>query len=81
MSQGAAATLEQIGRAAARDIAGETAVREVEVVPGEDFERPVYYISFLIDQDKARQRAGLLHSRLVQRLRDELIARDDGHFP
>ena len=81
MSQDAAAALEQLGRDAAQNIAGEGAVQEVEVVPGEDFERPVYYFSFLIDQDRARQRAGLLHSRLVQKLRDELIARNDGHYP
>jgi hypothetical protein len=81
MSQDAAATLEQLGRDAAQHIAGPEAVQEVEVVSGEDFDRPVYYFSFLIDQDRSRQRAGLLHSRLVQRLRDELIARNDGHYP
>jgi len=81
MANDAATSLEQLGRDAARKIAGEDAVQEVEVVPGYDFDRQVYYFSFLIDQDRSLQRAGLLRSRLVQRLRDELIARNDAHFP
>lgn len=81
MIQDATAALEQLGRDAAQNIAGEDAVQEVEVVPGYDFERPVYYFSFLIDQDRARLRAGLLLTRLIQKLRDELIARNDEHFP
>jgi hypothetical protein len=81
MSQDATADLQQLGRDAAQYIAGKDAVQEVEVVTGEDFDRPVYYFSFLIDQDRARQRAGLLRTRLVQKLRDELIARNDEHHP
>jgi hypothetical protein len=91
MSQSTAAELEKLGRDAARQVAGEGIVARVEVVPGEDSsERPVYYFSFLIDQDRfsflidqdrARQRAGLVLTRLVQKLRDELIARGDGRYP
>lgn len=81
MSQDIATELEQIGRDAARTIAGDDAIKEVEVVPGHDLERPVYYFTFLIDQERSRQRLGLLLTRLVQRLRDELIARSDGHYP
>jgi hypothetical protein len=82
MSQGTVAELEKLGRDAARQVAGEGAVAQVEVVLGEDSsERPVYYFSFLIDQDRARQRAGLVRTRLVQKLRDELIARGDERYP
>ena len=74
--------LEKLGREAAQQVAGKGAVEDVEVVAGEDLsERPVYYFSFLIDQARARQRAGLVLTRLVQKLRDELIARGDGHYP
>ena len=81
MSQDATAALQQLGRDAAQTIAGQDAVQEVEVMPGYDFERPVYYFSFLIDQDRARLRPGLLLSRFGQKLRDELIARNDERFP
>jgi len=74
--------LEALGRTAAEQIAGEDSVREVAVVRSEDAsQRPIYRFVFLIDQRRARQRAGLLRTRLVQRLRDELITRGDGHFP
>jgi hypothetical protein len=82
MSQSTTAELEKLGRDAAQQVAGDDAVAQVEVVPGEDSdERPVYYFSFLIDQDRARQRPGLVWIRLVQRLQDELVARGDGHYP
>jgi hypothetical protein len=82
MSRSTTAELEKIGRDAAQQVAGEGAVAQVEVVPGEDSdERPAYYFSFLIDQDRARQRPGLVFTRLIQKLRDELIARGDGHYP
>ena len=74
--------LEKLGRAAAEHVAGDCAVEQVEVTRGEDAaERPVYYFSFLIDQGRARQRAGLVRTRLVQKLRDDLDARGDGHYP
>jgi len=74
--------LEKLGRAAAEHVAGDGAVERVEVTRGEDAsERPVYYFSFLIDQGRARQRAGLVRTRLVQKLRDDLVARGDGHYP
>jgi hypothetical protein len=74
--------LTALGRAAAEQVAGTGAVEQVEVARGEDSsERPVYYFSFLIDQHRARQRAGLIRTRLVQKLRDDLIQLDDGHLP
>jgi len=77
-----ASDLEKLGLDAARQVAGADAVEQVEVVSGEDAsDRPVYYFSFLIDEGRSRQRAGLVRTRLVQKLRDELITRGDGHFP
>lgn len=74
--------LEKLGRDAAEYVAGVGVVEQVEVTRGEDTaERPVYFFSFLIDQGRARQRAGLLRLRLVQKLRDELISKNDSHFP
>ncbi|TCZ58674.1 hypothetical protein [Roseicella aquatilis] len=75
------AALEKLGRDAAEQVAGQEAVGAVEVTSGEEFERPVYYFTFLIDQDRARHRPGLLLARLVQRLRDDLDARNDAHYP
>jgi len=74
--------LEKLGREAAEYVAGAGVVEQVEVTRGEDAsDRPVYFFAFLIDQGRARQRAGLLRTRLVQKLRDDLVSREDGHFP
>jgi hypothetical protein len=82
MNEGITADLEKLGRDIAQHIAGASAVEQVEVVPGEDSsDRPVYYFSFLIDQNRAVQRAGLVRIRLAQTLRDELAARGDAHYP
>jgi hypothetical protein len=82
MSQNNVAILEKLGLDAAEHAAGKGSVERVEVVSGEDSsDRPVYYFSFLIDQDRARQRAGLVRTRLIQKLRDDLIALRDGHYP
>jgi hypothetical protein len=81
MSDAATADLEQLGRDAARQVAGDAAVEQVEVVEGESFDRAVYRFSFLIDQDRALLRRGLMYSRIVQALSDALIARNDAHYP
>jgi hypothetical protein len=74
--------LEKLGRVAAETVAGASSVQEVEVARGEDsLDRPVYYFTFLIELDRDRQRAGLVRTRIVQKLRDELVARGDGHYP
>jgi hypothetical protein len=76
------AELERLGLEAARLVAGEDAVEQVEVVSGEDSsDRPVYYFSFLIDEQRTQQRPGLVRIRLLQRLLDELSARGDEHRP
>lgn len=54
----------------------------VEVTSGEDSsERPVYYFSFFIDQERARLRAGLVRARSIQKPCDDPLARGDGHYP
>jgi hypothetical protein len=74
--------LEALGRAAAEQVAGDEAVAEVEVERGEDgSERPVVYFSFLIEQDRTQQRAGLIRTRLVQKLRDDMVAGGYGELP
>ena len=74
--------LEQLGRVAAQQVAGADAVENVEVSSGEDWSgRPIYQFAFLIDQARARQRAGVIRIRLIQALLDALIARGDEHLP
>lgn len=73
--------IEQIGRDVAEQVVGEDAVEQIEVRHGLDSsERPVYQFFFLIEPSRARQRLGLLHIRLTQKLLDELEARGDGHL-
>jgi hypothetical protein len=74
--------LERLAREAAEDAAGAEAVEQVEVVPGEDStDLPAYRFSFLIDQSRAVNSAGLVRIKLLQALRDRLIARGDTHYP
>ena len=77
-----AATLESLGREAVEQVAGPDVVEAVAVAAGEDVsDRPTYQFAFLIDQGRARQRAGLLRIRLMQALRDRLIEQGDAHYP
>jgi hypothetical protein len=74
--------LQTIGRDVARSIVGAGKVSQVEVVTMPDSsDQPAYYFSFLFDQDRDRQRAALVRTRLAQKLRDELIARGDARYP
>ena len=74
--------LETLGLLAARRIARGDAVEQVEVVASWDtWDRPVYNFSFLINEGRTQARLGLLRTRLVQSLRDELVKRNDAHFP
>lgn len=73
--------VEQLGREAAQQVAGPEAVEQVEVATGYEFDRPVYRFTFLIDQGRALLPAGLLRTRLSQRLRDGLEARNDERQP
>lgn len=82
MGKDKTAELERLGRAAVQQIAGRGVVKDVEVEPGEDLSgRPAYHFSFVIEPGHAKVGAGLLRTRLIQKLRDELIARGDGHYP
>jgi hypothetical protein len=74
--------LEKLAGDAAREIAGPEAFGGVEVEPGVDFDyRPVYHFTFLINQERANLRAGLVRLRLRQRLQQVLEARGDEHHP
>ena len=74
--------LVEIGRTAAGRVAGLGTVDRVTVMTGQDStDRPAYFFSFLIDKDRDPRRVGLARIRLVQELRDALIARDDEHYP
>ena len=82
MSQETADPLEKLALDAAEDVAGKGSVEQVEIVSGEEASgRPILHFSFLIDQGRARQRAGLVRTRLVQRLRDDPIAQGYGQYP
>jgi hypothetical protein len=82
MSGDVGSDLEELGRAAAGTVAGDDAVEQVEVEVGEDSsDRPVYYFSFLINRDRGQKRPDLLYTRLVQKVRDDLVARGDDHLP
>ena len=74
--------LKDIGLDAAREVVGDGMAEEVEVITGPDSaNRPAYYFSFLIEQDRDRQRAALLRTRLAQKIRDKLVSRGDAHYP
>jgi hypothetical protein len=74
--------LEQIGRDAAAAVAGAENVEAVEAREIEDWtDKPAYFFSFLIEQDRDRLGPGVLRTRLAQRLRDELTARGDYRYP
>ena len=74
--------IEALGKRAAAAVAGVGVVQQVRVEFDEDADaRPVYRFSFLIDPNRLQTRAGLLRTRLIQKLRDELVSRQDGHLP
>ena len=72
--------LEALGLAAAKQVVGDDAVKQVQVHDTEDTSgQPTYYFSFAIDQDRSRERLGLIIPRVMQNLLDELGARGDEH--
>ncbi len=74
--------LAALGREAAAQVPGLGTVDRVKVRYGQDStDLPAYFFTFLIERDRDRQQGGLPRARLVQKLRDELIARDDDHYP
>ena len=82
MTLSATLDLKKLARDAAEHVAVADAVEQVEVVPGEDStDRPIYRFAFLINHDRLQERIGLVRTRLHQRLRDELNALGDAHYP
>lgn len=82
MNEIADAELIEIGRKAAGLVDGLGRVEDVKVRVGQNStDQPAYFFSFLIDRDRDREQAGLTRIRLIQKLRDELVARHDEHYP
>ena len=82
MSEIADMDLVEIGREAARLVPGLGTVERVKVTHRLDStDRPAYYFSFLIERKGDRQQAAQAYVRLGQKLRDELLAREDDHYP
>ncbi|MBD0273524.1 MAG: hypothetical protein ICV73_16545 [Acetobacteraceae bacterium] len=82
VSQTSNADLPQLGREAAERVPGLGKVEKVSVWFGQDSaDEPAVYFSFLIDQGQDRQQAGLIRTRLIQELRDELLARGQERYP
>lgn len=74
--------LKDIGLEAARSVLGADKVEKVEVVCGNDSsDEPAYYFSFLIDQARNLEQAGLVRTRLAQKIRDQLVRRGDDGYP
>ena len=72
--------LVSIGREAAREVIGNIEI--VDVTTGINEEgHPSYYFELHINQSKDRARASLLRTRLRQKIRDLLIADNDGKYP
>jgi hypothetical protein len=82
MASSVIADLQTIALQAARDLAGDDAVEQVDVVPGvNSFDEPVYFVSFLIDPARSRERMGLVYTRMVQKLSNHLAALGDERSP
>jgi hypothetical protein len=82
MSEFAETELTEIARTAASKVAGLGTVERVKVTTRLDStDKPVYYFSFLIDRDRDPEAGVWPRIRLGQKLRDELIARDDYQYP
>jgi hypothetical protein len=82
VSQTSTTDLSQLGREAAQHVAGVGEIEKVSVSFGHDSaDQPALYFSFLIDQGQDRQRTGVVHTRLIQKLRDALLARGYEQYP
>jgi hypothetical protein len=74
--------LKILGLSAAGAVMGEGLAEEVDVTEGTDSsDLPAYFFNFMFEQDRDRQRAALVRTRLAQKIRDMLIDRGDGHYP
>jgi len=74
--------IHQLGLDAARQVLGADAVKQVEVIDGADYwYRPAYHFTYLIDLARSQLQPGLVRTRLIQKLLDDLDARGDDHLP
>lgn len=81
MASSSNAGLEAMGLKAARAVIGD-GVKRVAVRYGEDSTmHPVHVFFFLIERYRDGQSIGEARLRLIQRLRDELLAAGDHHSP
>jgi hypothetical protein len=72
----------EIGRKAAAQVDDLGVVERVEVTMTFDSaDQPAYFFRFLIEEGRDPNRTGLPRIRLVQKLREELDAHDDHHYP
>ncbi len=82
MIESIAVDVETLGRDAAQHVADLGFVELITVVAEEDWlDRPIYRFDYLIDRGIDWKRAGLIRTRLAQKLRDELTALGDVHHP
>ena len=82
MIQTGIADLEILAADAVRESAGPEAFGRVEVEIGVDVRyRPADEFTFLINQDRAKPRAGLVRIRLGLKHLDEVAAQGDEHLP
>jgi hypothetical protein len=80
MNQETAVNLEKLGLEAARELAGDDGIKQVEVLSTVDVDyRPAYHFSLLVDMSRFKQPPGLVRIRLRQKLKDELRAQGDEH--
>jgi len=75
--------IEECARRAATEVAGPAGVEGVEVEEGADYDdgNAIYRFTFLISGKQAALPMGMLRLRLLGKLRDDLLARDDQNYP
>lgn len=82
MSEAAAIDLPGLGREAAERVPGLGKVEKVLAEFGVDSAyEPAAYFTFLLEEGRDREQVGLTRARLIQRLRDTLLARGYEHYP
>lgn len=71
----------KLARDAARAVAGVNA-EDVAVRAGEDSTGyPSYFFFMVVDRDHAPADFSLFRTRLSQKIRDDLLSREDSHYP
>jgi hypothetical protein len=80
MSQFDEKVLMDLGQKAADAVAGKGVAKPVAVAIGQDStDQDAYYFSFLLD--RTHSQPGEIRIRLAQKLRDQLMASSDDHYP